>query len=47
MVTRTEFIGMLDGLFDEIKTLFAKKNESYGTDDDLFYNKRLYQQPLS
>lgn len=39
-MTRTEFVGMLDGLFAEMKALFEQKNESYGADDDLFYNFR-------
>lgn len=40
LMNREQFTTMLDSEFGRIKDLFALRNESYGSQDDLFYNFR-------
>ena len=35
-----ELLKIMDNEFEDIKALFAKKNESYGANQDTFYNFR-------
>lgn len=37
---RQDFLPVLDELFKEIKNLFLTKNQSYGVEDELFFNFR-------
>ncbi len=37
---RTDFALFIQDKFEEIQKLFARKNEGYGTNDDLFWNFR-------
>lgn len=37
---RADFVLFIQDKFEEIRNLFARKNEGYGTKDDLFWNFR-------
>ena len=37
---RADFVLFIQDKFEEIRKLFARKNEGYGTNDDLFWNFR-------
>lgn len=39
-MTRSEFLANLDAEFQRIRDLFAERNKSYGSDNDLLHNFR-------
>lgn len=40
IMTRSDFYPIMNEVLDKVKKKFTKKNESYGQEEDLFYNFR-------